>query len=686
MRRSLTLGALLALAAALLPVSLPGAAPVAGAAPGAAAATPFTGAGGATLLEVDAALAGTPILDVGLTPSETSVDASAAARSTGRAANLDAALLGSLSLDGILSEAEQRAPADNQQPAEEVLLPLDLDPLLNLQVSTARAHARWPGDGACLPAGQPIVSSFTETAAADVLSIPQLGGSLVTVVNGAGGVTGTRSAITTETVEGRSRRALQSRSTTQIAAVTLFQGTPLEFSVEVASAPTLTARASGSPGGASVEFDAPLVSISSPDASPIPDVPLINLLPLNQLGGLVDQLTDAVEGLVQATLGNAGIAEVNILLGEETLETTVAADGTRATGSAAAVVIEVKVLEALGAAPLVDATIAVAPLEASVAVPAGGIECGGAGDGNPLDLHKDVSQADVAPGSAFDYTVSVFNRGPCTLRDVVATDVITGPGGSTYAADPAPASRDGDTFTWRVGELQPGATATFTITVQVPPDASSGARYRDQLSATGTCAGVPYDRAVTLDQPSITDGFTGPCDLSRSNKSSTHREVVPGQTFNYLVHVFNSGDEPCDDTTVVDVLDDRLEFVACSDGCTHDGQEVTWQGTKVPGGGGTTRTVTVRVGGDATGVLANAATIDSPDDDGDPVEVEHRGPAITDQSLLLGPNPPGLTTTTGAAVRGSLPKTGGESPPVLAFGLAGAGILGLLVRRRLRLR
>lgn len=687
MRRIPTLGAVFALAAVLLPVSAPGAAitPAAAQEASAAAVTPFAGGGGATLLEVDAALAGNKIVDIGLTPAETSVDSSASARSKGRAANLDATLLGQLSLDGILSEASQSAPPDNQEPDEAVLLPLNLDPLLNLQVSTARTHARWPGDGECLPAGEPIVSSFSETAALDVLSIPQLGGSLVTVVNDAGGVTGTRSTITTETVEGQSGRALQSQSITQITAVTLFEGTPLELTVEVASAPTLTARASGSPGGASVDFNAPVVSISSPDASPIPDIPLLSLAPLDQLGGLVDQLTDALEDVVQTVVGDAGVADVNIILGEETLQTTVAADGTSAAGSAAAVVIEVKVLEALGADPLVDATIAVAPLEAAVTVPAGGIDCGGAGNGNPLDLHKDASQADVAPGSTFDYTVSVFNRGPCTLTDLVVTDVITGPGGSTYTAVPAPASRNGNTFTWRIDKLEPGATATFTIAVEVPSGVSSG-RYRDELSANGKCGEVPVDRAVTLDLPSITDAFSGPCDLSRSNKSATHREVIAGQTFNYLVHVFNTGGEPCTETTVVDTLDDRLEFVACSDGCTHEGREVTWAGTSVPGGGGTTRSVTVRVRDDATGVLSNAATIDSPDAGGDPVKVVHTGPEITDQSVLLGPNPPGLGVTTGAAVRGSLPKTGGDLPGLLVFGLAGAGILGLMTRRRLRLR
>lgn len=682
MRRSLTLWALFALAAAFFATPMAGASPSAPNAP-AQTVTPFAGTGAANLLEVDASLAGTPIVDVDLTPADTATDTGATPRSTGRAANLDATLLGELTLDDILSVAEQSAPPDNENPAEAVLIPVDADPLLALDVSTARAHARWPGDGVCLPAGEPIVSSFTETASASVLTIPELGGSLATVDNDTGGVTGTHSAITTETVPGQSGRALQSESTTQIDAVTLFQGTPLEFTVEVASAPTLTATATGAPGGATVDFTAPVVNITSPEASSIPEVELINLVPLDQLGGLIDQITDGLEEAVQATVGDAGIADVNIILGEETLETTVAADGTGAAGSAAAAVIEVTVLEALGADPLVDTTIAVAPMEVSVAVPAGGIDCGQ--PDNPLDLHKDVSQADVAPGATFDYTVSVFNRGPCTLTDVVVTDVITGPAGTTVAATPAPASNVDNTLTWNVGEIEPGGTVTFDLTIDVPSDAPVGTTYRDVLSATGSCGDEPVERTVTLDQPTITDEFSGPCDLALSNKSSSHRLVVPGQTFNYLIHVFNSGSEPCSDITVTDVIDDRLEFVACSDSCTNDGQEVTWTGQSVTAGGGQTLVVTVRVREDASGVLANSAIIDSPDDGGDPVTVEHSGPEITDVSELLEPNPPRLASGAGPLPRGPLPRTGSDLPEAVVAALVLTGLLGLAAGRRLRL-
>src|SRR3546814_2353062 len=94
----------------------------------------------------------------------------------------------------------------------------------------------------------------------------------LTVDNPAGGVTSTQSTITTELVEGQAGRALQSESLSQVTSVILFEGTPAEISVDVASTPILTATATGQPGGATADFEAPVVNITTPGDSPIPDI------------------------------------------------------------------------------------------------------------------------------------------------------------------------------------------------------------------------------------------------------------------------------------------------------------------------------------------------------------------------------------------------------------------------------
>ena len=373
MRRSLSLTALFGLLVALL------AAPVASASTAAPAIdpadnTPFAGSGTAELLSVQADLpiGDFSVADVGVSPVSTNVDTSATPRSTADAANLDKDLLGAIPLDGILTEASQSAPPDNAEPVEETLIEIPASPLLDLGVSTSRASARWPGDGVCLAPGESIADGYNETAGADVLAVEDV--VTVATVNTSGGVTYTQNNISTAEVPGELGRALVSQSTTQVDAVTVLAGTPLEVTIGVASTPTLTATATGQPGGASVTYSNPVVTIDAPEGGA--------LEPLEELGGVLDGLIkdtilgDVVDGLepLLGPLAEAGVIDVEILVGEETLQTNTAADGTAATGAASVVQINITVLDVIGD-PLLDVSVDVGPMTAAVAVPAGGINC-----------------------------------------------------------------------------------------------------------------------------------------------------------------------------------------------------------------------------------------------------------------------------------------------------------------------
>lgn len=689
MRRSLTLCAAFGLTASLLATPVAGASTSTAAQPAVPTQTtsPYAASGSANLLTVDSALpiADLSVTDIALSPIANSVDSSATPRTSASASNLDAELLGALDLgtpldESLLTLASQTAPADNPEPTV-VNGPITLpdNPVLNLGVSTSTAQARWLGDNVCLPAGEALAYSLQQTAGAEVLSLPApLNGSLVTVNNETGGVSATTNSITTETVAGQSGRSLVSTTATQITSVTLFAGTPLEVSIEVGATPTLVASATGAPGGASVSYNAPLVEITSPAGSSIPNIgSIINLGPLDPLGTVLDDLTNALETAVLDVLGEAGVVDINILLGDETLAQTVSPDGTGASATASVARIEISVLGALGD-PLLDALVDVGPMQAAVSVSSGGINCPPPVTDNPLrDLHKDASQGEVAPGATFDYTLTIPNRGTCTLTDVVVTDKITAPEGTTFVSDPEPDSSENNTLVYNIGEVGPNETVTITVSVTVPANAPDGFVFKDELSASGDCDGTPVEKDVVLDLPIISTDFSGPCDLVLSNKAASHLEVTPGQTFNYFVHVFNKGAEPCTGIDVTDTLDDRLTFESCTDGCTVEGQNVTWSDQSVTGGGGATLTVTVTVNDDAEGELKNTAIIDSPDDEGDPVTVTVNGPLITDRSVPAPPNPPRLTPDV------ALPRTGLETPTALLLGLGIAGLAALAARRRM---
>lgn len=406
MRRSLTLAAALGLGAAML------------AAPGASASTtapaippadntPFAGSGTAELLTVEADLpvGDFSVADVGLSPVSTDVDTSATPRSSAAGANLDKDLLGAIPLEGILSEATQTAPPDNADAAETTLIPIPAAPVLDLGVSTSRAHARWPGDGVCLAPGESLATGFNETAGADVLTIPDVG-SVVTVNNALGGVSGTQSDIFTEEVAGELGRALVSKSETQVDAITILENTPLQATIGVASAPTLTATATGQPGGASVTYNDPVVTIDAPTGGALEPLEEVgNQLDILIKDTLLGEVVTALEDFLDTTLGEAGVLQVDVLVGDETLNTTVAPDGTGAVGTVSLVQIRITVLPALGEAPLADVYVDVAPMMASVAVPAGGINCGGlpeCSDGVDNDDAEDTLADEDDPGCHTD--------------------------------------------------------------------------------------------------------------------------------------------------------------------------------------------------------------------------------------------------------------------------------------------
>lgn len=648
------------------------------------AATPYAGSGSADLLEVDAALPDFEVTHVILSPVSTAVDSEGDPRSKANAANLDAGLIDdNIPLDEVLTQASQTAPEDNAEPAVSTLAEVPADPLLTAGVSTSTAHARWAGDGVCLDPDADIARGHNQTADAKVLNTgtAEAPAYLANLENEAGAVSATQSSIFTREVAGQDGRALVSESFTQVDEVTLLAGTPLELHIGVSETPTLTATATGSPGGASVEYNDPLVTISNPDG-PLADI--------SQLGDALDSaLKDALSAIGLDVLPGLDPADplvnVELSIGRDNLTVAEGPEvdaGTAASGEVWVVRLHITVLEAAAEPlgfPLTELNVNIGHMTAAVAVPEGGIDCDGGGPtDNPLrDVHKDVTQAEVAPGGTFDYTLTVPNRGPCTLTDVVVTDTITAPPGTTATADPPADSQDGLTFTWNVGELAPNETLTFTLTVNVPDDAPIGFTFRDDLHAEGNCDGVPAEKDVTLDLPTVTDAFQGPCDLQQSNKSASHLEVTPGQTFNYFVHVFNQGAEPCSDITVTDTLDSQVSFVSCTDDCTNAGQEVTWTGLDLGAGSGMTLTITVQTADDATGTLTNTAVIDSPDDAGGPHTVTHNGPAVTDQSVLAPPNPARLGNP-----QGPLPRTGGTNPMLPLAALGGAGLAALVLRRR----
>ena len=167
---------------------------------------------------------------------------------------------------------------------------------------------------------------------------------------------------------------------------------------------------------------------------------------------------------------------------------------------------------------------------------------------NPLkELQVGPSTLTVAKGSTFTYTISVSNRGKCTLTNVKVVDTIDGPEGSKVIdTDPEADSVDGLTVTWNdIGPLAPNQVKVLVVTVEVPDDADVGDEYTSEAKVTATGGGKNYAKGVKVEGPTVGGAGSGACNLTQSKVGPSHKEVKPGQTFNVYISLLNSGGEPC---------------------------------------------------------------------------------------------------------------------------------------------
>ncbi|GAB2758785.1 hypothetical protein GCM10027020_08870 [Nocardioides salsibiostraticola] len=358
------LGAAVALTTALALIAV---SPISGAS--ALAAAPATGdyqtATSAELLHLNAvSIPGVlGVADVAVSRATGTTDANGTLTSTAEATNLEASLLGA-DLGSLLATARQTAPADNPAASSDTAIPGTVPGLLSLGISTATAHAR-SADATCLPASSAMSASQSSTADVTLLDVPSAG-SLVALP---GTVSMSQQTLLPEVSPGT--RSVQATTAGTVADIELLGG---QIQIGVAETPTLTATATGTPGGATVSWDAPLVSVTVAGNRfelPVDGSPLNIVAPSNPLLGLTLRLGQA----------------------DDVIES---ADGT--TASASASVLEVKVA-LLG---LTVADLDLLPMRVSAKAPVGGVICPAApnggddndGDGLTNDQETNLTNTD----------------------------------------------------------------------------------------------------------------------------------------------------------------------------------------------------------------------------------------------------------------------------------------------------
>jgi hypothetical protein len=233
----------------------------------------------------------------------------------------------------------QTALPDHPEPETSGLrTPPETDKGLRLSGLTGSVHARW--DEQLGPCVQPISdANLSLGSISAVNSLPTAGtlnglldggtppddgkGSLLHVPD----ALQAHSKIELVDVPGQQNKAVQATSKLQLASVQLFANTPQEIRIEVVSAPTLTATATGDPETSTVEYTAPVLRVFHGDeevgtldaAHPFMDLPFGGDGPLPALDlGIIRLSIGELEKQIDGTdvRGTARLFDLKLLNGE----------------------------------------------------------------------------------------------------------------------------------------------------------------------------------------------------------------------------------------------------------------------------------------------------------------------------------------------------------------------------------
>ncbi|WP_416970243.1 isopeptide-forming domain-containing fimbrial protein [Streptomyces sp. 4F14] len=236
-----------------------------------------------------------------------------------------------------------------------------------------------------------------------------------------------------------------------------------------------------------------------------------------------------------------------------------------------------------------------------------------------------VGTASVAPGSTFDYTVTVVNNGPSDAKNVKVSDPLPSQLAFVSSTDgcTGTAEQYGGTVTCpTIATLANGATATYTFTVRLDPAyTGDGSDIKNSATASSDTAD-PDPGNGTSDPAGLPGSATPQADLSTDKQAVGTGPVTPGETFDYTITVKNNGPSDAVNAKATDTLPSQLTFVGSPDGCTAQGQVVSC-GPVLQLANGKSKSWLIRVKlaesytGDGSDI-ANTATASSDTDDPNP--------------------------------------------------------------------
>jgi uncharacterized repeat protein (TIGR01451 family) len=215
-----------------------------------------------------------------------------------------------------------------------------------------------------------------------------------------------------------------------------------------------------------------------------------------------------------------------------------------------------------------------------------------------LSLTKTASAGPVLPGNDITYTITVANAGPDAAQAVAMTDDV--PLNTTFVSDAQtsgspftltnPAVGGTGTITGTIATLANGASATFTVVVEVPPTAPDATIITNTADVFST---VTSDPNLANNTQTVTTDVAAEADLSLT-KTASAGPVLPGDDITYTITVANAGPAPAQAVAMTDDVPLNTTFV--SDAQTS-GPPFTLTNPAVGGTGAITGTIATLANG-----------------------------------------------------------------------------------------
>ncbi|OUC07147.1 hypothetical protein RY27_16660, partial [Litorilinea aerophila] len=227
-----------------------------------------------------------------------------------------------------------------------------------------------------------------------------------------------------------------------------------------------------------------------------------------------------------------------------------------------------------------------------------------------LRVTKVALNSPVNAGEVLFYEIEVVNQGPSLARDVALTDTL--PVSVTFAGASEGCSVSGSLVTCAVGDLNPGASATYLLQVRVDEEAADGLELLNQVLVAAS-GGITATDSVTA---TVRQPAGGAVDLAVAKSGPA--TALAGNVLAYTILITNHGPAVASSVQLVDALPNGVTVmsVSTSQGTCNAG--ITCDLGDLAAGGTITLGVSVLVAGDVTGNLVNTAQVSSNNTDVNP--------------------------------------------------------------------